>query len=153
MAKDIIDFLQGFQGAQGAQGFQGNQGAQGFQGIQGNQGSQGSTNISAPRVNGTTSSAAPTPDVDTTDLYNLTALAVGATFGAPTGTPVNGQKLIIRIKDNGGAQTLAFNAAYSPGGISLPTTTVAGKIMHLGFMYNTDNSLNKWQLIAYAVET
>jgi hypothetical protein len=104
------------------------------------------------RVTGTTSSATPTPDADATDLYSLTALATNPTFGQPTGTPANGQKMMIRIKDNGTARTLSWNAAYVAGGVSLPTTTVAGKIMHLGFIYNTDNSLNKWMLIAKSEE-
>ena len=101
-----------------------------------------------PRVNGTTSSATPTPNADTTDIYNLTALAEAAAFGAPTGTPVNGQKLIIRIKDNATARALTWNAAYVAGGTALPSTTVISKILHIGFMYNTDNALNKWMCIA-----
>jgi hypothetical protein len=100
----------------------------------------------------TNSDTAPTPDADTTDIYTFTALSVAPTFGAPTGTPVNGQKLIIRIKDNGTARALNWNAAYVAGGSSLPTTTVINKTMHLGFIYNTDNALNKWMLIAKAEE-
>lgn len=98
------------------------------------------------------SSATPTPNIDTTKTYNITALAVGATFGAPTGTPLNNQTLIIRIKDNGGAQTLTWNAAYVAGGTALPSTTTAGKIMHVGLMYNTDNALNKWMVLVVNVE-
>ena len=82
----------------------------------------------------------------------MTALAEAATFGAPTGTPVNGQKLIIRIKDNATARTLAWNAVYVAGGVALPTTTVLSKILNLGFIYNTANTLNKWQLVASAQE-
>ena len=78
---------------------------------------------------------------------NGTALAAGATFGAPTGTPVDGQPLVIRIKDNGTARTLAFNASYRAGtDIALPTTTVLSKTMYLGFLYNSADS--KWDLIA-----
>jgi hypothetical protein len=106
----------------------------------------------APRVASTASSATPTPNADTTDLYDLTALTEAAAFGAPTGTPVNAQKLIIRIKDNGTARALTWDAAYVAGGITLPTTTVLSKILTLGFMYNTANSLNKWMLIASAQE-
>lgn len=105
-----------------------------------------------PRVTSATSSASPTPNADNTDLYALTAQAATATFGAPTGTPANGQKLIIRIKDNGTAQTLNWNAAYVAGGPTLPTTTVISKTLHLGFIYNTDNSLNKWMLVAKSQE-
>ena len=112
----------------------------------------GSAVITTRVVTGTNSDTAPTPNADTTDLFTLTALSVAPTFGAPTGTPVNGQKLIIRIKDNGTARALNWNAAYVAGGASLPTTTVINKTMHLGFIYNTDNSLNKWMLIAKSEE-
>lgn len=106
----------------------------------------------ATRVNGTTSSATPTPDCDTTDLYSLTAQAAAAAFVNPTGTPANGQKLLIRIKDNGTARALTWGTAYVAGGVALPTTTVLSKILTLGFIYNTDNSLGKWQLVASAQE-
>lgn len=100
------------------------------------------------------SSATPIPFITgDSSFYSLTALAAAATFGAPVGVPlVNGMKLLIRIKDNGTARTLAWNAAYVAGGVALPTTTVLSKILTLGFIYNTDNALNKWQLIAAAQE-
>jgi hypothetical protein len=100
------------------------------------------------RVVGTTSSATPTPNADTTDIYTLTALAEAAEFGAPTGTPTNGQTLVIRIKPDATPRALTWNAAYAAGGTALPTTTVASKILTVGFMYNTDNSLNKWMCLA-----
>lgn len=108
--------------------------------------------VHASRVNGTTSSATPAPNCDTTDLYTLTALAAAAAFAAPTGTPYNGQKLMIRIKSDASPRGLSWNAAYVAGGVPLPTTTVANKITTIGFMYNTDNSLNKWCCIAVAQE-
>ncbi len=108
----------------------------------------GKDNIPYGSRNGTTaSSATPTPDADSHDVYTITALAVNATFGAPTGTPTNGQKLIIRIEDNGTARTLAWNAAYRAGtDVALPLTTVLGKVMYLGFMWNSTDS--KWDLLA-----
>lgn len=100
-----------------------------------------------PRVSTTASSATPTPNADTDDQYQVTALAEAATFGAPTGTPTNGQKLTIRIEDNGTARALGFNAAYRAGAdISLPTTTVLGKVMYLGFIWNSTDSI--WDLVA-----
>lgn len=102
------------------------------------------------RVGTTASSATPTPDADANDMYTVTALAAGATFGAPTGTPTNGQKLVIRIKDNGTARTLAFNAIYRAIGITLPTTTVISKTIYLGMIYNSADT--KWDVIAYAIE-
>lgn len=110
------------------------------------------TNVTE-EITGTTSSATPAPTGGSLrNAYDLTALAVGATFAAPSGTPAHRNKLWITIKDNGTAQTLAWNAAYVAGGVALPTTTVLGKILNLGFMYNTNNGLNKWQLVASAQE-
>lgn len=102
------------------------------------------------RVGTTASSATPTPNADTDDTYTVTALAAGATFGAPTGTPTNGQKLLIRIKDNATARTLAWNAIYRAIGITLPVTTVISKTLYVGFVYNSADS--KWDGIAVAQE-
>lgn len=100
------------------------------------------------RIVSTASSSTPTPNGDTTDQYEVTALAAGATFGAPTGTPTDGQPLTIRIKDNGGAQTLAWNAIYrASSDLALPTTTVISKTMYLKFIYNSADS--KWDFVAY----
>lgn len=52
------------------------------------------------RIGTEASSATSTPTADTVDQWNVTALAVADTFAAPTGTPTDGQTLIIRIKDN-----------------------------------------------------
>jgi len=101
-----------------------------------------------PRTTSIASSATPTPNADTTDLYIITALAVGATLGAPTGTLVQGQKLTIRIKDNGGAQSLAYNAVYRAFGAALPTTTTVGKTLYLGCIYNSTDSA--WDVVAVA---
>jgi len=105
------------------------------------------TSVRNPRLTTATSSATPTPNADTTDLYTLTAQAAGATFGAPTGTPYAGQKLMIRIKDNATAQTLAWNAIYrASSDLALPTTTILSKTLYLGFIYNAVDT--KWDLIA-----
>ena len=105
------------------------------------------TNSRNPRVTSTASSGVPTPNVDTTDLYLLTAQAAAATFGAPTGTARDGQKLMIRIKDNATAQTLAWNAAYrASSDLALPTTTIISKTLYLGFVYNAADT--KWDLLA-----
>jgi hypothetical protein len=104
----------------------------------------------APRVTSAASSATPTPNADTTDLYILTALAEGATFGAPTGSPVQGQPLLIRILDDGNAQTLAFNAIYRAIGVTLPTTTVVSKTLYLRAYFNSSDT--KWDVVSVAQE-
>jgi len=89
-----------------------------------------------------TSSATPTPTSFLNDLlFTVTALAAGATFGVPGGSPIQGYKMIVRIKDNGGAQTLAWNSIYR--GTLLPSTTVANKTLYIGFIYNfTDTKID-----------
>ena len=96
----------------------------------------------APRVTQISSSATPTPNADTTDCYEVTALAADATFGAPTGSPVNFQALMIRITDNGTPRALSWNAAYRAFGSPLPTTTTANKTIIVGANYNATDA--KW---------
>jgi hypothetical protein len=105
------------------------------------------------RANGEATNAAPTPNADTTDLYYLSALSDNATFGAPTGSPVEGQKLIIRILDAGVAKTLAWNAGaggYIARGTALPATTVVSKYLYAGFIYNA--IAGEWDCVASSQE-
>ena len=107
----------------------------------------------AERVNGETSNATPQPNCNTTDIYYLSALAVNATFLIPAGTPTAGQKLILRILDNGAAHTLVFTAGaggYISRGATLPLTTVAGKYLYLGFIFN--EIADRWDLVALSQE-
>jgi len=82
--------------------------------------------------------------------YYLTALAGAAAFEAPSGTPVNGNNLLIRIKDNGTARALTYNAIYKGFSQTLPSTTIVNKEMYLGFIYNSASS--KWDLVSYVPE-
>ena len=38
-------------------------------------------------------------------------------------------------------------------GVALPSATVISKILHVGFIYNTDNALNKWCCVGSQQET
>jgi hypothetical protein len=113
-----------------------------------------STNLSSTRINPRTSSTASTatltPDISAFDQYNLTAQAAGLTVEAPTGTPVDGNKLIIRILDNGTPQTITWNATYTVIGPTLPTTTTANKMIYVGCVYNSTNT--RWDVIALATQ-
>ncbi len=100
------------------------------------------------------SSATPTPTGGSLrNAFSITALATAATFAAPSGSPSNWNRLLIRIKDNGTARALTWDSIYVAGGVALPTTTILSKILTLGFIYNTDNSLNKWMLVANSQES
>lgn len=99
----------------------------------------------------TASSATPTPTGGSLrNFFTVTALAANATFAAPSGSPSNGNKLFIRIKDNGTARTLAYNSIFRAIGVTLPTTTVISKTIYLGCVYNSADS--KWDVIAVAEE-
>jgi hypothetical protein len=102
------------------------------------------------RVVAVTTSATPTPNADTTDIYTVTALGEAAEFGAPTGTPTSGQGLIIRIKDDATARALTWNAIYRAVGATLPTTTVVSKTTYCGFFYNSADT--KWDCVAVVTE-
>jgi hypothetical protein len=100
-----------------------------------------------------TSAATITPTSDTTNQYNVTALAANATIAAPSGTPIDGQRLIIRIKDNGTSRTLTWTTsggAYRVIGATLPIATTVNKTTYVGCIYNSANSF--WDVIAVATE-
>jgi hypothetical protein len=102
-----------------------------------------------PRVETVASSATPAINIDITDQFNITALAVAITSmtSGLTGTTVDGQKLLIRIKDNGTARAITWGASFvASGAAALPTTTVAGKTHLLGFIY--DSAAGKWVCVA-----
>jgi hypothetical protein len=86
-----------------------------------------------------TSSATVTP-TSANDLVVITAQAVGLTIANPTGTMVQGQALMIRIKDNGTARSIAFGTNYRALGITLPTTTVVNKTLYLGMIWNSTDT-------------
>lgn len=88
-----------------------------------------------------TSSATPTPtgDFGVNELY-ITALAVDSELQIPDNTPANGNELFARIKDNGVARLLTYNAIYTG---DLPSTTVPGQTLYLELKYNSTTS--KWE--------
>jgi hypothetical protein len=106
-----------------------------------------------PRVSVAASASTLTPEKDTFDAFSLTALAANLTIANhSTSTPTNFEKIQIRIVDNGMPRTLTFGTNYiARGGLALPTTTVANKMMTLGFEWVT--SLLKYNLIALSQET
>jgi len=105
-----------------------------------------------PRVISIASGATITPSGDTADQYNITALAVDATIDIPSGTATAGQRLTIRIKDDGTARALTWTTSgtnsYRIVGTTLPTTTVVSKVLYIGCIYNATDSF--WDVVAVA---
>lgn len=98
------------------------------------------------------SSATPTIDTDEVTDFSVTALATNITSFTTnlSGTPENGQVLIVRIKDNGTARSIAWGASFVSRGATLPTTTVLGKYLYVGFKYNSQSST--WDCLAVGQE-
>lgn len=84
------------------------------------------------------------------EVIEVNALASALTINAPVGTPKNGQTLVIRLKDNGSARALTWNAIYQNIALTKPTTTKISKWLYVGFMYNA--TADKWDLLAVAEE-
>jgi len=102
-----------------------------------------------PRVYNVGSNTSLTPEIATYDIFEITALAGALTINNySTSTPSAGEKMIIRIKDNGTARAISFGTKYRALGVALPTTTVISKTMYLGFIWNVADTT--WDLIALA---
>jgi len=89
-------------------------------------------------VQSLTSSASITPNANTTQL-SITALAVDATINNPTGSRVEGRRLLIRIRDDGTIRNLTWGNAFISSLAVLPTATTATKLMYLAFYDNGTN--------------
>jgi hypothetical protein len=103
-----------------------------------------------PRVSSTASASSVTPDISAYDVYAFTALAANLTINAPTGTPADGEKITLRILDNGTSRTLTWNGTYTAIGVTLPTSTTANKTVYIGCVYNAANT--RWDVIAVTTQ-
>ena len=103
------------------------------------------------RTSTTASTATLTPDISAFDQYNITAQAESLTIAAPIGTPVDGNKLMFRIIDNGTSRAITWNATYNVIGCILPTSTTVNKMIYIGCIYNSTNT--RWDVIAVSTQT
>ena len=87
-----------------------------------------------------------------TDQFNVTAQGSNLTIASPT-NPTDGQKLTIRIKDNGTTRTLTWDpttSVFRAIGTTLPLLTTANKTIYVGCIYNSDDT--KWDVVAVSEE-
>jgi hypothetical protein len=82
-----------------------------------------------------------TPNSATTDIFNAFGLSGTITVATPSGTPVDGQRLVLRFKDNGTGRVITWTtssgAFRAMGGITLPTTTVTSNVTYVDCVYNS----------------
>ena len=105
--------------------------------------------VNVPRVTSVTSTATLTVDSSTTDQAVITAQSGALTINAPTGSPADGQKLVIRIKAVG-TSVITWNAIFRIIGTTLPVSTTANKTIYVGVVYNSLDT--KWDVVAVAEE-
>ena len=93
------------------------------------------------------SGATPTPVRGSIKTFlEITAQTEGLTFGAPTGTPLNGDALFISLTDNGTTRSIAYNAIYDdPNTSEHPTDTTANKTITYLYIYSVART--KWELV------
>ncbi len=99
------------------------------------------------RVYSTTSLATLTPEIANYDIFVLTAQAAALTIANhSTSVMADGEMILIRILDNGTAQTITFGTDYvAYAGVALPTTTTASKRMEMLFEWHAN--LGKFNLV------
>lgn len=86
-----------------------------------------------------------TPNADTTDMATVAALGQNVTLANPTGTPLDGQKLVVRITTSS-IRTIAFGNQFRGGvTLALPSaTTGSAKTDYLTFVWNA--AASKWDI-------
>jgi len=100
-----------------------------------------------PRIYSTSSASSLTPEIDTYDIFEFTALAENLTINNySSSTPVNGEMMMFIIKDNGTSRTISWGNKYASGDVTLPTATTAGKWLYIGLKYNS--TADKWHCLA-----
>lgn len=105
----------------------------------------------APKSLIQTTAASLTVNIAQYDNYVFTSLSQGITINASTlGSPINGDKLIIRFKDNGTSRAINWVTSGTGAFRSiipvLPSSTTANKVTYVGCIYNTTESC--WDVVA-----
>lgn len=141
-------------GYTGSRGIPGEAAAVGYTGSAGTNGFTGSAGfLITSGNNGATVSGTITPD-SSVGHFNIIGLTGTVTLASPSGPTSDGQKLLLRIKDNGTSRSINWTTG-SPGSYravasTLPTATTSGKVTYVGCVYNAQDS--RWDVIAVGTE-
>jgi len=96
---------------------------------------------------------------DSYDQVNLTlSNTATVTLSLDSGTPVDGQKIMFRLKDDGTSRTFAFTSTgtncFRNAGTSVTlsgTATTASKLNYIGCIYNSSGT-GTWDIVAFGQE-
>jgi hypothetical protein len=92
-----------------------------------------------------------TPTAGTADQYNILGLTGNITVVAPSGTATDGQRLLLKIEDNGVAsRTITWSSNYREVGAQLPLSTTPSKMIYVGCVYNSQEVY--WDVVAVSVQ-
>lgn len=115
-------------------------------------GSISSTRVNPRSLSLASTSGAITPNSDLYDQVNY-SLTGSSSFSNPSGTPVNGQKLTIRIYA-ASLQTISSwsnsSGGYRAIGVTLPVAAQADKTIYVGCIWNSTDSF--WDVVAVATQ-
>lgn len=102
------------------------------------------------RVVTVTQSATPAIVTDNGDVFIITGLAQAVTSMTTglTGTPVDGDEIVISFTDNGTGRAITWGTSFEASTVTLPTTTVANARLDSTFRWNAATS--KWRIILKA---
>lgn len=87
-----------------------------------------------------------TPNVDNAEVGFINTPSNNFTVANPTGTPSDGQQLIIRVLCGATPYSITWGAAYVNTSVTLPANGVASKTITVGLMY--DATAGKWACLA-----
>jgi len=103
-----------------------------------------------------------TPDISAYDQYCAISQTTDLTINAPSGTPLNGDKLLFRITADSSARTVTLttgsSGAFRAVGTTLPITVAATKTTYIGCVYNSIGTGTiaspspRWDVIATGTE-
>lgn len=119
----------------------------GVQTVNGNQIINGTSQVTAGTTTSVDGSGNITPSKQ---VYTVTALGAAATIQVPSFSVWDGAPVVLRLY-GASAYGLTFASGYTNiSGLSLPTTTVAGKWTIIGALYNS--AVSKWQIVSVTTE-
>jgi hypothetical protein len=89
------------------------------------------------------------------DIYAATSQDDNLTINTDSGSPVDGQRIFFRFKDNGTARSLTWTLSgtrcFREVGVARPETTSISKTVYVGCVYNSNSQT--WDMVAVSIQT
>jgi hypothetical protein len=109
---------------------------------------QGVTEVSGTSYALAHSVASASTITPSSQVYRVTALAVGTTIELPSYTPQDGMTGELRISDNGTGQSLTWAGGWVGRGVTLPSATTGYAYTYISYEYNA--AATSWDVLGVA---